>query len=217
MDYSQDAPERIAQAVSGGMSRGAAARLFGVSNRTSIRCAARATKEDGPNLRPRSRPAGTGLLPKNLNFLITVAEAKPDMTLEELAALLLTIHDVRALALVQGRLYQVSKLFADDRRANRAEAPPSQFWCAVEPPGLLDHATTLVDARPSPGVPRTGLDESQSQAEMRARSCSLVRAAASSTSMDQSVRLNGYGSIQWYPGGTQRHKRQNSKPLKSLI
>jgi transposase len=96
MYYSRDLRERVAEAVSDGMSRRAAARRFGVSDRTSIRWADRAAKEGAPNLRRQGRPRGKGPLSDHLNFLIAAAEAKPDMTLEELAALLLSVHGVRA-------------------------------------------------------------------------------------------------------------------------
>lgn len=96
MYYSQDLRDRVAQAVAGGMSRRAAARRFGVSDRTSIRWADRAAKEGAPNLRRQGRPPGKGPLSDHLNFLAAAAEAKPDMTLEELSALLLAVHGVRA-------------------------------------------------------------------------------------------------------------------------
>jgi transposase len=94
--YSADFRERVAEAVSNGMSRRAAAARFGVSARTSVRWADRAAKEGAPNLRRQGRPPGKGPLSDHLNFLIAACEAKPDATLHELAALLFDVHGVRA-------------------------------------------------------------------------------------------------------------------------
>lgn len=88
--YSQDIRVRVALAVSNGLSRRAAGRRFAVSESSAIRWAARTAREGSPAVRKQGRPLGKGPLADHLDFLIATVEAKPDITMPELAAVLMT-------------------------------------------------------------------------------------------------------------------------------
>lgn len=94
--YSQDIRGRVTAAVTGGLSRRAAARRFAVSESSAIRWAARTTREGSPAARKQGRPLGKGPLAGHLDFLIAAVEAKPDITMPELAALLWVERGVSA-------------------------------------------------------------------------------------------------------------------------
>ena len=83
---SDDLRFRVTQAVAAGSSRREAARRFAVSASSAIRWTARAAREGSPAPRKQGRPAGKGPLAVHLDFLIAAVEAKPDMTMPELAA-----------------------------------------------------------------------------------------------------------------------------------
>lgn len=86
--YSQDIRGRVTLAVTEGLSRRAAARRFAVSESSAIRWAARTQQEGSAAARKQGRPLGKGPLADHLGFLIAAVEAKPDITMPELAALL---------------------------------------------------------------------------------------------------------------------------------
>jgi transposase len=86
--YSDDIRLRVTRSVSDGQSRRAAARRFAVSESSAIRWADRERTEGSPSARKQGRPAGKGPLADHLDFLIAAVEAKPDITMPELAVLL---------------------------------------------------------------------------------------------------------------------------------
>lgn len=94
--YSQDLRVRVTTAVSEGLSRSAAARRFSVSESSAIRWAARAAREGSPAARKQGRPLGKGPLVQHLDFLIATVEAKPDLTMPELADVLMAERGVGA-------------------------------------------------------------------------------------------------------------------------
>ncbi|MFZ3032956.1 MAG: hypothetical protein WA138_02965 [Parvibaculum sp.] len=83
--YSEDIRFRVTQSVAAGMSRWGAAKRFAVSESSAIRWADRAAKEGSPAARKQGRPYGKGPLADHLDFLIAAVEAKPDITMSELA------------------------------------------------------------------------------------------------------------------------------------
>ena len=84
--YSDDIRLIVTGLVSEGTSRRAAARRFAVSESSAIRWAERAAKEGSPSPRKQGRPPGKGPLADHLDFLVAAVEAKPDITMPELAA-----------------------------------------------------------------------------------------------------------------------------------
>lgn len=83
---SEDLRVRVVEAVAAGSSRRAAAERFSVSASSAIRWSARATSEGNAKPRKQGRPAGKGPLVEHLEYLIAAVEAKPDLTMPELAA-----------------------------------------------------------------------------------------------------------------------------------
>ncbi len=102
--YSQDIRARVTAAVTEGLSRRAAARRFAVSESSAIRWSARTEREGRPAARKQGRPLGKGPLADHLDFLIAAVEAKPDITMPELAALLLADRGASAHAASLSRL-----------------------------------------------------------------------------------------------------------------
>jgi transposase len=102
--YSQDIRIRVALAVSEGLSRRAAARRFAVSESSAIRWASQTEREGGAPARKQGRPLGKGPLADHLDFLNAAGEAKPDITMPELAALLLARRGASAHAASLSRL-----------------------------------------------------------------------------------------------------------------
>lgn len=84
--YSDDIRLRVTGAVAKGASRRAAARRFAVSESSAIRWAERTAKEGSPAPRKQGRPFGKGPLADHLDFLVAAVEARPDITMPELAA-----------------------------------------------------------------------------------------------------------------------------------
>jgi transposase len=93
--YSQDLRQRIAKDISAGQSCRATGRKFGVSPSTAIRLGA--AVREGKLLEPRKqgRPAGQGKLAPYTGFLLEAVQAKPDITLRELAEMLEARHDIK--------------------------------------------------------------------------------------------------------------------------
>jgi transposase len=84
--YSLDLRERIVAWVAQGHSRRDAARHFGVSDSCAVKLLAR-VRETGSLLPGRQgRPPGGGKLAAHCDFLIACVQAKPDITMPELAA-----------------------------------------------------------------------------------------------------------------------------------
>jgi len=92
--HSVDIRERVVAMVEGGQSCRAAARHFGVGDSTAIRLMQR-RRLTGSVLPPRQgRPAGSGKLSRYRAFLVGQVEAKPDITMPELAARLADSHGI---------------------------------------------------------------------------------------------------------------------------
>jgi transposase len=96
MSYSVDLRDRVTQAVSDGQSRRQVAQRFAVGVSTAIRWAARAEAEGSARARKTGRPSGKGPLVDHQAFLIVQVEARPDITMPELAARLKEFRGVEA-------------------------------------------------------------------------------------------------------------------------
>ena len=93
--YSLDLRERIVARVAQGHSRRDAARHFGVSDSCAVKLLAR-VRATGSLLPGRQgRPPGGGKLAAHRDFLIARVQAKPDITLPELAAELAAVGGVK--------------------------------------------------------------------------------------------------------------------------
>ena len=84
--YSLDLRERIVAHVAAGGSRRGAARQFSVSDSCAVKLVARAARTGSAEPARQGRPPGGGKLLAHLAFLIGEVEAKPDITMPELAA-----------------------------------------------------------------------------------------------------------------------------------
>ena len=93
---SEDLRKRVVATVAGGASRRSAAERYGVGISSAIRWVDRAIREGSPGPRKQGRPAGKGPLVDHLDFLIAEVEARPDMTMPELAERLADERGVRA-------------------------------------------------------------------------------------------------------------------------
>ena len=94
--YSLDLRVRVAGFVEAGHSCRAAARHFRVSDSFAIKLMRRRRQSGSPAPARQGRPCGTGKLAPYEPFLIRTVEAKPDITMPELAARLLEEHGVAA-------------------------------------------------------------------------------------------------------------------------
>ena len=94
--YSLDLRVRVAGFVEAGHSCRAAARHFRVSDSFAIKLMRRQRQSGSPAPARQGRPCGTGKLAPYETFLICTVEAKPDITMPELAARLLEEHGVAA-------------------------------------------------------------------------------------------------------------------------
>ncbi len=94
--YSMDLRERVVCYVDDGHSRRQAAEHFGVSPSFAVKLLSR--REGTGSLAPscQGRPKGGGKLAPYLAFLIDRVEARPDITMPELAAVLAASHGVHA-------------------------------------------------------------------------------------------------------------------------
>ena len=86
--YSLDLRERIVARVAAGHSRREAARHFGVSDSCAIKLVQRVRATGSPEPARQGRPPGGGKLQAHQAFLIGRVEARPDITMPELAAAL---------------------------------------------------------------------------------------------------------------------------------
>lgn len=101
--YSLDLRVRVAGFVEAGHSRRAAARPFGVSDSFAIKLLRRQAQSGSPAPARQGRPRGTGRLAPDASFLVQTVEAKPDITMPELAARLWEEHKVSAAAATLSR------------------------------------------------------------------------------------------------------------------
>ena len=101
--YSLDLRVRVAAFVEAGHSRRAAARHFGVSDSFAIKLARRQAQSGSPAPGRQGRPRGQGKLAPYEAFLIRTVEAKPAITMPELAERLWEEHGVAAAAATLSR------------------------------------------------------------------------------------------------------------------
>jgi transposase len=94
--YSLDLRRRVVARVAGGQSRRGAAEDFEVSPSFSVKLVARHRRTGSLAPQRQGRPPGTGKLAPYGDFLIARVQAKPDMTMPELAAELAARHGVAA-------------------------------------------------------------------------------------------------------------------------
>src|SRR5215203_5368575 len=102
--YSLDLRVRVAGFVEAGHSRRAAARHFGVSDSFAIKLLRRQAPSGSPAPAQQGRPRGTGRLAPYETVLVRTVEAKPDITMPELAARLWQEHGIRAAPATLSRL-----------------------------------------------------------------------------------------------------------------
>jgi len=94
--YSNDLRERVVARVDGGHSRRAAAARFAVSVSFAVKLMARRRATGSVAPARQGRPPGGGKLAPHLAFLTAQVEARPDVTMPELADILEAEHGVRA-------------------------------------------------------------------------------------------------------------------------
>ena len=94
--YSVDLRERVVGFIDTGHSRRAAARHFGVSESFAIKLDQRRVRSGSIAPQKQGRPRGSGRLEAFEAFLIAAVEAKPDITMPELATRLMEAHAVSA-------------------------------------------------------------------------------------------------------------------------
>jgi transposase len=94
--YSTDLRDRVIALVEAGHSRRAAARHFGVSASFAVKLIQRVRCLGTGAPARQGRPAGESRLDAYKAFLISAVEAKPDITMPELAARLQKEHGVKA-------------------------------------------------------------------------------------------------------------------------
>jgi len=102
--YSLDLRVRVAAFVEAGHSRRAAARHFGVSDSFALKLLRRQARSGSPTPARQGRPPGRGKLAPYEAFLIRCVEARPDITMPELAVRLLEEHGVVAAPATLSRL-----------------------------------------------------------------------------------------------------------------
>ena len=93
---SADLRERIVADVNGGNTRRGAAARFGVAPSTAVRLKARYDETGSVAAARIGRPEGSGKLGDHRDFIIGHVEARPDITMPELAAALLVDRGIAA-------------------------------------------------------------------------------------------------------------------------
>jgi len=94
--FSSDLRDRVAGLVGQGVSRRGTARHHRVSASFAVKLIARLRATGSIAPARQGRPPGTGRLQAHQAFLIAAVEAKPDITMPELAALLLSDRGIKA-------------------------------------------------------------------------------------------------------------------------
>lgn len=102
--YSRNLRVRVVAFVEAGRSCWAAARHFGVSGSFAIKLLQRQRQSGSPVLAQQDRPPTRRKLAPSETFLIQVVEAKPDITMPDLAARLWDEHGVVAAPATLSRL-----------------------------------------------------------------------------------------------------------------
>ena len=96
--YSLDLRERIVAHVAAGGSRRGAARKFAVSDSCAVKLLARVSRTGSAEPARQGRPPGGGKLAAHREFLVEQVQARPDITMPELAALLEAQRGVKVTA-----------------------------------------------------------------------------------------------------------------------
>jgi len=94
--YSMDLRDRVISYVDGGHSRRQAAERFDVSPSFAVKLLSRRAGTGSSAPACQGRPKGGGKLSPYVAFLIDQVEARPDITMPELADVLAASHGVRA-------------------------------------------------------------------------------------------------------------------------
>jgi len=102
--YSLDLRERIVAHVAAGGSRRGAARQFEVSDSCAVKLMARMDRTGSLEPARQGRPPGDGKLAAHRDFLIEQVEARPDITMPELAGLLEAQRGVKVSAPLLSRV-----------------------------------------------------------------------------------------------------------------
>src|ERR671920_1968496 len=102
--YSMDLRKRVTAFGAQSHSRRAAARRLGVSESFAIKLVKHQERSGSPAPARQGRPPGRGKLAPYEAFLIRTVEAKPDITMPELAVRLLEEHGVVAVPAPPSRL-----------------------------------------------------------------------------------------------------------------
>ncbi|WP_099513636.1 IS630 family transposase [Microvirga ossetica] len=175
--YSLDLRVRVVAFVEAGHSCRAAARHFGVSDSFAIKLLQRQKTSGSPTPARQGRPPGRRRLSPYETFLIQAVEAKPDITMPELAARLLEEHGIVAAPATLSRLlcrhgftYKKAQMAAECARADVREE--RRVWHTQRQPRMRQQPYRLVF-----------LDETYVNTKMtrlRGRSCrgQRLRAAA---------------------------------------
>ena len=140
---------RVAGFVEAGHSRRAAARHFGVSNSFAIKLLRRQAQSGSPAPARQGRPPGRGKLVPYQTFLVQMVEAKPDITMPELAARLWEEHGISAapatlsrLLCRQGFTYKKQQMAAECARADIRDE--RRVWTAQRQPRMREQPHRLV-------------------------------------------------------------------------
>ena len=91
-----DLRERIVARVGSGTSRREAARHFGLSESCAVKLLNRVLKTGSAEPARQGRPPGGGKLAAHQSFLVAQVQAKPDISMPELAAKLEAVSGVKA-------------------------------------------------------------------------------------------------------------------------
>jgi transposase len=125
--YSIDLRKRVQEEIESGQSRRAAARRYDVSASFAVKLADRVSRTGSAEPAKQGRPPGGGKLASHLMALLEWVEAKPDITMPELAAKLkaekeVTVHpaSLSRVLLTAGLSFKKNTSGFGDRARGRA-------------------------------------------------------------------------------------------------
>jgi transposase len=125
--YSIDLRKRVQEEIESGQSRRAAARRYDVSASFAVKLADRVSRTGSAEPAKQGRPPGGGKLAPHLMALLEWVEAKPDITMPELAAKLkaekeVTVHpaSLSRVLLTAGLSFKKNTAGFGDRARRRA-------------------------------------------------------------------------------------------------
>ena len=120
--YSADLRERVVAALGAGASRRAVARVFRVSTSSAIRWAQRVKDSGTCAAKPTGGDVRSRKIEAHADWLLALAEAEPDLTLEEIRGRLLAEKTFKASVSVVWRFFQRHGISFKKRRCT----PPSR-------------------------------------------------------------------------------------------